>query len=238
MTLYCAQCLLAYKVNDSMYEHLTALDPHGNKTVGCPQCAVVVPNFEEFVSHIEETTHPKIPENDGLVASDSMSKFIGVSAFTTKGCPYCRIQFPDDPRLDQLYEHTLAEHFCRWCRTRHPSRESRDHHYHNKHTVCTSCKQPFATTSNLQEHQTASGHFSGLLAGASAPSIPLRDLLEVDSGPRSIGATSRTPPRVQAVRLLRFFAWLLRYIATERKMKQSKSSEKRSDLRNICCPGF
>jgi hypothetical protein len=153
MTLYCTQCLLAYKGNDSMYEHLTALDPHGNKTARCPQCAVVVPNFEEFVSHIEQTTHLKIPESDGLVASDSMSKLLGVSAFTTKGCPYCGIQFPDDPRLDQLYEHTLAEHFCRWCRTRHPSRESRDRHYHTKHTVCTSCKQPFATTSSLRDHQ-------------------------------------------------------------------------------------
>lgn len=150
---YCSQCVIPFAGNESCYGHLTIGPPHGNKATRCPECAVSLPNLKTFKKHVEDTSHMSIPGRAGLVISDSMTRLIGVSAFTTKGCPHCKLQVPDDPRLKELRKHMVLEHYCRWCKQVFISRESRERHYHGQHAVCPSCRQPFSTKESLFYHQ-------------------------------------------------------------------------------------
>lgn len=85
--------------------------------------------------------------------SGSMTNIIGVSVFTTRGCPWCHIEFPDGSHQEGLQEHIRMKHYCRWCHRAFKTSAARQDHYATKHRVCPVCQEAFVSAETFNNHR-------------------------------------------------------------------------------------
>ncbi|GHJ87591.1 hypothetical protein NliqN6_3993 [Naganishia liquefaciens] len=152
---YCAQCVLGFQGSSVAYNHITHGTDHEQMTPRCTECFQVIEDYRAFLQHVAATSHMRVTGREGrLVISPSMTDLLGVTVFTTRGCPYCHAQIPDDSRNQKLKEHVRVVHLCQWCHSAYPNKEIRNRHYREEHSMCPKCDEPFVSVAAMHQHRT------------------------------------------------------------------------------------